>query len=259
MDESQWWSTRPVYSAASPSRLPDFHSDDTTPGTSRRQDSAGPNNTEGFRAVQDLALFNLRKHSLPLTLEESNNIVALWKRLSEHDRQRTVFSPRHQTTLNKGRFRATKKKIYIYIVAPGVETTKRCYSGARIPGQWPDCNRIVEAIFVQLCMAYPNPKRVEGVTFSRWTLIIRAYKHIRECILNNFTIMEETTIQLPEVNKTTLTQWYCTHTRTQEKDILEQGILSPKPAISGDGSQHHSIKPFTHKLLLQEKRLKFLF
>ncbi|XP_070403353.1 uncharacterized protein [Nothobranchius furzeri] len=230
---------------ASPSRLPDFHSDDTIPGTSRRQDSVGPDNTEGFRAVQDLAeaLFNLREHSLALTLEESNNIVALWKRLSEHDKERTVFSPRHQTTLNKGRFRATKK-----IVAPGVESTKRCYSGARIPGQWPDCNRIVEAIFVQLCMAYPNPKRVEGVAFSRWTLIIRAYKHIRECILNNITIMEETTIQLPEVNKTTLTQWYCRRTRAQEKDILEQGILAPKPAISGETSQqsapqHKAIQP----------------
>ncbi|XP_070410076.1 uncharacterized protein [Nothobranchius furzeri] len=64
--------------------------------------------------------------------------------------------------------------------------------GAILEHAFLDSGQIVEAIFVQLCMAYPNPKRVEGVAFSRWTLIIRAYKHIRACILNNFTIMEET-------------------------------------------------------------------
>lgn len=215
----------------SPLMVRGLQSDDATPGTHHDlQDSVGPNNIGGFGAVQDLAeaLFSLREHSLALSLEESNNIVVLWQRLADYDKQRTAYPQRHQDTLSKGRFRATKR-----IVAPGVESTKRSFVGNHSPAQWPDCNRVVEAIFVKLCMAYPNAKRVDGVRLSRWTLIIQAYKQLRECVLNNSIIMEKTTIQLPEVNNTTLSQWYCRRTRTQETTILQQGIQSPQSAVSG--------------------------
>ncbi|KAK7940034.1 hypothetical protein WMY93_003360 [Mugilogobius chulae] len=75
-------------------------------------------NVQGFKEVQDLAdyLFKMKDHSLALTNEEASEIIALWSHLQDYDKKRTVYPPRYQETLSKGRFRATKKN-----VAPGVE------------------------------------------------------------------------------------------------------------------------------------------
>lgn len=126
-------------------------------------DSVGPDNIKGFAAVQNLAetLVELREHSFALTREESAQIITLWQGLADYDKEKTVYSPRHKSSLKTGRFRATKK-----IVAPGVESTRRCFVGANSPAQWPDCNRIVEAVFVKLCALYPNPVRKDGVKIS---------------------------------------------------------------------------------------------
>ncbi|XP_023811165.1 uncharacterized protein LOC105354341 isoform X1 [Oryzias latipes] len=190
-------------------------------------DSVGPDNVEGYGAVQELAdfLVGLRHNNLVVTAEESNRIVSLWQSLGDYDKQKTVYSQRHQAHLKQGRFRATKK-----IVAPGVESTKRCFIGAHSPAQWPDCNRVSEAIFVRLCALYPNAVRCEAKKVSRFTMVVRMYRTIRECVVSNARIMSETTIQLPEVNAATVTQWYSRRCRAQEKLILNQGI--PQPAAS---------------------------
>lgn len=83
----------------------------------------------------------------------------------------------------------------------------RCFIGAHSPAQWPDCNRVVEAIFTRLCALYSNAVRFDRVKVSRFTMVVDAYKHIRECILTNAKVMSETTIQLPELNAATVTQW----------------------------------------------------
>ncbi|XP_078791981.1 uncharacterized protein LOC110014839 [Oryzias latipes] len=61
-------------------------------------------------------------------------------------------------------------------------------------------------------------------------MVVRMYRTIRECVVSNARIMSETTIQLPEVNAATVTQWYSRRCRAQEKLILKQGI--PQPAAS---------------------------
>ncbi|XP_057184274.1 ras-associated and pleckstrin homology domains-containing protein 1-like [Triplophysa rosa] len=104
---------------------------------------------------------------------------------------------------------------------------KRCFVGAHSPAQWPDCNRVVEAIFTRLCALYSNAVRCDGVRVSRFTMVARAYRHIRECILTNAKVMSETTIQLPEVNAATVTQWFSRRCKSQEQEILKQGIQSP--------------------------------
>lgn len=83
----------------------------------------------------------------------------------------------------------------------------RFFIGAHSPTQWPDCNRVVEAVFTRLCVLYPNAVCCDGVRVSHFTMVARTYKHIRECILTNAKVMSETTIQLPEVNAATVTQW----------------------------------------------------
>ncbi|XP_028298497.1 uncharacterized protein LOC114460823 [Gouania willdenowi] len=179
-------------------------STDPSPHSSSCHDWVGPDNIEGYGAVQDLAdyLAGLRDHRLALTQEECSQVIALWQELGEYDKKKTVYPARHQTSLSKGRFRATKK-----IVAPGVESTKRSFIGAHSPAQWPDCNRVVEVIFVKLFAIYPSTVRCEGKKLSRYTVVIRAYNNIRECVVTNARLMSETTIQLPEVNAATVSQW----------------------------------------------------
>ncbi|KAK0139748.1 hypothetical protein N1851_023342 [Merluccius polli] len=80
------------------------------------QTSVGPDNIPGYAAVQELArcLVGLKEHIVALTQEEANSIISLWQALSEFDKGRTTYPPRHRATLSTGRFRTTKK-----IVAPG--------------------------------------------------------------------------------------------------------------------------------------------
>ncbi|KAK1902405.1 Ubiquitin-conjugating enzyme E2 G2 [Dissostichus eleginoides] len=122
-------------------------------------DCVGPDNIEGYGAVQELAefLFGLREHLLAFSGDECAKRITLWQALGNFDKRKTSYPPRHKNTLKQGRFRATKK-----IAAPGVESTKRCFIWAHSPAQWPYCNRVVEAIFTRLCGLYKNTVRCEG-------------------------------------------------------------------------------------------------
>ncbi|KAK9957917.1 hypothetical protein ABG768_028069 [Culter alburnus] len=64
-------------------------------------------------------------------------------------------------------------------------------------------------------------------------MVTRVYKHIRECILTNAKVMSETTIQLPEVNAATVTQWFSRRCKSQEQEILKQGIQAPDAPMAG--------------------------
>lgn len=69
---------------------------------------------------------------------------------------------------------------------------------------WPDCNRGVEAVFVELCALYPNAVRSEKKRVFYFTMMVRVYRHIRKCVISNAKLMTETTIQHPEVNAATV-------------------------------------------------------
>ncbi|KAJ4931893.1 hypothetical protein JOQ06_010329 [Pogonophryne albipinna] len=45
--------------------------------------------------------------------------------------------------------------------------------------------------------------------------------------------MTETTIQLPEVNVATVTQWFSRRCRSQEQQVLKQGIPAPDAPMAG--------------------------
>ena len=85
----------------------------------------------------------------------------------------------------------------------------RCFLGeAGLPAQKPDASRLVEALCILLCDRNPSPRKDKaGKTSSRWNLIIRDYRHIKD-LLASCTVVDNTTIQLPELNATTLSQWY---------------------------------------------------
>lgn len=139
-----------------------------------------------------------------------------------------VYAARHQKRLLSGRFRTPKKPTH----TPGVESTTRCVLGASsAPAQWPDCCRLVETIFIRLCNIFPSPpKKGKGAT-SRWSLILKNYHHIRQLVLGNSLLMNETSLQLVEVNQSTLIQWHNNRVKRQELSVLLQGTTLPQQII----------------------------
>ena len=58
---------------------------------------------------------------------------------------------------------------------------------------------------------FPGDRRIEGRVVTRWTLdslVLQAFKHIRDLTLKSLAVMEQTDIQLPYLYKKTLQQWY---------------------------------------------------
>jgi hypothetical protein len=84
----------------------------------------------------------------------------------------------------------------------------RCFLGPNQgPAQWPDCNRYTESGFLELLRIFPRDVRKSTQKVTRFGLVLSAYSQIRECVLNNHMVMRDTAIQLPDINKGTLTQW----------------------------------------------------
>ncbi|XP_076848241.1 uncharacterized protein LOC143493605 [Brachyhypopomus gauderio] len=185
-------------------------------------------NIPGMERVDELAeyLVELRTQtSLTLTNQQTTTIVSLWQNLNQFDKNRLVYAARHQDRLLTGRFRSPKKKA---VFTPGVESTKRCVLGSSgSPAQWPDCCRLIESIFIRLANIHRSPKTLGKVSVSRWALMLEDYRKIRQLVLNNGTVMEQTTLQLVEVNQKTLMQWYKERLKSQEVSVLLQGVRLP--------------------------------
>ncbi|KAM9758030.1 uncharacterized protein ACNS7B_005148 [Menidia menidia] len=187
-------------------------------------------NVPGYQHVDRLAeyLVGLRDMtSLCLSNQQASQIIELWNKLDEGDKRRVIYAARHQERLLSGRFRVPKRPSK----TPGVESTIRCVLGASsAPAQWPDCCRLVENIFIRLCVLYPSPRRKGKGAESRWTLILRDYRKIRQLVVGNARVMQGTDIQLVEVNQNTLIQWHNSRQKKQELSILLQGTALPPVA-----------------------------
>lgn len=153
----------------------------------------GKDSIPGYDKVGSLAsyLVSLRDQTTALSNSQASIVITLWNSLAEYDRRPTTLQPRYKKPT--GRFNTSKTA-----VAPGVESTRRCFLGQNQgPAQWPNCNRYVEAVVIQLCDLFPTPlKRPKGSTLSRWTQILQVYKRIRDFILGSPTVMAGTRIQL---------------------------------------------------------------
>ncbi|XP_053199085.1 uncharacterized protein LOC128383497 [Scomber japonicus] len=182
----------------------------------------------GMDRVDSLAecLVELRNQpSLTLSNQQVSNIVGLWQNLLDYDKQRVVFSARHQTRLNTERFRSANKRQEF---TPGVESVKRHALTTTAPlAQWPDCCRLVEAIFIRLCAIHRSPKKRGTVTVSRWDLVLEDYRQIRRRILANGLVLKQTTMQLVDVSHTTLVQWHNRRVKRQDSAIVMQGLDLP--------------------------------
>ncbi|KAM4562525.1 uncharacterized protein PAE49_010963 [Odontesthes bonariensis] len=182
----------------------------------------------GMDRVDSLAeyLVGLRTETgQTMSNQQASTIVALWQNLLPYDQQRVAYAARHQVRLTTGRFRCSKKRPEF---TPGVESTTRCVlASSGSPAQWPDCSRLVESICVKLCNIHKSPKKQGTSSLTRWTLILTDYSKIRQLVLGNATVMQSTTLQLFDINQTTLTQWHNKRLKRQDSGILLQGVNLP--------------------------------
>ena len=65
----------------------------------------------------------------------------------------------------------------------------------------------MEAICSELCRLHPAATQFAGVKRARWALVMADYVAIRKAVLNNLRLMEQTNLQLYELNQRTLSQW----------------------------------------------------
>eukprot|EP00064_Thunnus_orientalis_P022462 superscaffoldBa00007576_g22659 len=215
-----------------PSAVPPFQS---TPPVCSQQVAVDRHNIPGMDSVDELAeyLVELRTETgLTLTNQQASTVVGLWENLEQFDKDRVVYAARHQDRLLTGRFRSPKKKA---VFTPGVESTKRCVLGSSgLPAQWPDCCHLVETIFVRLCNIHTSPPKMGQHSMSRWSLILQDYKKIRQLILCNGVIMQQTTLQLVEVNQTTLIQWHNQRLKDAHLPHATQHSWAGKNQVSAD-------------------------
>ena len=172
-------------------------------------------------------------------LSQVSDIVILWQNLLDFDKQRIVFSARHQTRLVTGRFRTQKNRQEF---TPGVESVKRHALTTTAPlAQCPNCCRLVESIFIRLCAIHRSPKKR-----SRWDLILEDYRRIRQRILANGDVMQQTTMQLVDVSHTTLVKWHNKRVKRQDIAVVKQGLdLPSRLSVAADPLLSANMRPLS--------------
>ncbi|KAI9546094.1 hypothetical protein NQZ68_030681 [Dissostichus eleginoides] len=200
----------------------------TIPVQDQRLYAVDDSGMAGMDRVDSLAecLVGLRNQlTMVLTNQQVSNIVALWQNLLDYDKQRVVFAARHQSRLDTGRFRSPKKRQEF---TPGVE----------------NCCRLIEAIFVRLCVIHRSPRKRGTGTVSRWDLILEDYRKIRCRILSNGTVMQQTTLQLVDVSHTTLVQWHNKRVKREDNALVLQGLVLPsRLPVASDPLPPANVRP----------------
>ena len=76
------------------------------------------------------------------------------------------------------------------------------------PATWPDASRLVEAICLMLCRLHPSPRKSGRAVTPRFSAVASDYASIRQLVVTNTRLMEQTSLQLFDINQRTLSQWY---------------------------------------------------
>ncbi|XP_070539358.1 uncharacterized protein [Ptychodera flava] len=223
----------PMETSACMETVPDMTNETPCPP----DESAKPDSIPGYEQVVALAEFLVQFSTAPhpLTNEQAARLIQLWKKLNEYDRNSTSFAPHYGTELNQSTFKEVSD------TAADVEINERCSLGQHTGIlQWPDCNRYVECLIAKLCEWYPSTKQPHGIAQPKWTLVCKAYKNIQAKVLGNAAVMKETSIQLSEINETTVSQWYNKIPRSLEPEIFEEEVTWPIPVPSASMQTLHN-------------------
>ncbi|TWW53506.1 hypothetical protein D4764_0109460 [Takifugu flavidus] len=167
-----------------------------------QQDAGDNSSIPGTDRVDELAeyLVELREQTgLTLNNQQVSTILGLWQSLDKSDKDRIV---KHKTVCS--------------------------------PAQWPNCCRLVETIFVRLCNIHTSPKEEDNTAISMVSNL-QDYKKIRQLVLCNATLMQQTTLHVLDTNTSPSYQLHTynmpANTAGQAKPRLRQ--IDPAVASSG--------------------------
>nr|KAG5691802.1 hypothetical protein BaRGS_003198 [Batillaria attramentaria] len=152
-----------------------------------------------------------------LTTIDVNTLVWLWDRLSDYDKKPTTFPSRFKkSTPEHGTFRKRKAT---QTAIPGAEITARCFAGGKGCASTPDCNRYTEALIRKLFAFNPSTGRKARVDY-----VCNDYARVKNVVMKNARVLAETNIQLPQLNRHTISTWFNKEGKEEERTVLEQGI-----------------------------------
>ncbi|XP_045548016.1 uncharacterized protein [Salmo salar] len=215
---------------------------DTTPAASQDLEDdeyIGPDGVSGYQHVVLLAKSLVRLLEGPwISNRQIEEIMALWGNLPERDKAAVSYPERFRDRVLQGRFKNSKNS-----TVKGEESMKRSLLGQGSgPAQWPNTSRTVEAIFVELCHKHPAGKTVLGNRVNRWGAILGDYRRIRTMVLGSPNLNTHTRLQLFEVNKLTLTQWYNKRISSMERVALHQTQDSMTAEREESGPFHAAVR-----------------
>ncbi|XP_026051984.1 uncharacterized protein LOC113038622 isoform X1 [Carassius auratus] len=217
-----------VSSTSGPIKDEPTTADQFTPqGISQEDDNekcVGPDGVLGYDHVINLAnsLVELRNHGF-VTQRKVDEIVALWDKLSEHDKGGVVHPTRAEDTLCLNNSHSDN------FVTP-------CIDGLK--------SRLVTAICLALSHIHPAGQTIAGFRVNRWAAILHDYNMIRDIVQDNAAISTQTQIQLLEINQRTLCQWYNARKQRQEQLVLHQCTDNMKPSEPLFPVQHNVPETF---------------
>ncbi|KAL2082092.1 hypothetical protein ACEWY4_021910 [Coilia grayii] len=188
---------------------PSYDNDDGNPGpfvqkTNKEEDVVRPHCNGGYHHTVALAhsLMTLRNEAF-ISQHQATQIIALWQRMTERDKEVGDPITSHQGTLT-----------------PGVDVLKRAILGQ--VAKSPKLSRLVEAIILELCRLHIQ--EINAIP-QRWDSVMRAYRQIQKNVLSCPTLMAHTRMQLFVVSKWTLTLW---HNQRGRAMIRETSTVVPK-------------------------------
>ncbi|KAM8867922.1 uncharacterized protein ACB058_005817 [Synchiropus picturatus] len=167
----------------------------------------GPDGHPGYQHVVALALALAELRHRPFVSQrQANDIIALWQRLPDRDKQPVSFPPRHQDRFVRGHLRTSHRRADS---APSMESMKRTVlgQGARAAHS-PKVSRLMEALMLELCRDQEDKSTMTArVRTHRWHTVVKNYKLIRDNVVSCHTLMANTRIALYEVNQRTVSSW----------------------------------------------------
>ena len=151
-----------------------------------------------------------------VTRREVTIITEMWHKLHPADKERIVYPKRlGKSVWVVSRYRKTPAVSSLVLPVCGPVCLART-QGLEQVDWW-------EAMCMRLCRLHPSPKKSGNAGTPKWDLVAAEYANIRTLISDNHQLMRDTELQLYEVNRRTLQQWYNSAMKVKEKRILLQG------------------------------------
>ncbi|KAJ4944759.1 hypothetical protein JOQ06_013299 [Pogonophryne albipinna] len=172
-----------------------------------------------------------------LSVGETDDIVRLYSKLHQMDKQPTTYSLKFQKRTLPGPWRASRKRSGS---APGQQAAERLFMTHGQAALRPDANRICECVSLRLLkefeLARNRPKDSKGKTLPIPQSMVQSYIHIKQLLEDSLVVQEKTDLVLVTINNTTVSCWLQDRQKRTARDSLLQGVQLPEKATAAEDS-----------------------